>query len=121
MPKYRVTQDTPLFKAANLMSENLGIVKAGTEFQGSKVGGYIKTRIDSVATGDGFVSALVVSLLPTVPQPLPPERIGDFIALATKLAWDLKIDRDYLLALAYARSHNLNALGGADDVRIGPF
>jgi uncharacterized protein (TIGR02594 family) len=121
MPSFRLTQDTPLFKASNHVSPILGIVKAGTEFQGDVQGAYIHTRVDSVAIGDGFVSVGAVVPHPTLPQPIPAERLGDFIALVTRLAWDNKTDRDFLIAVAYAGTHNLTALGGANDARIGPF
>ena len=122
MTSYTVTQRTPLFQAANMVSPRLGIAEAGTDIEGAAdTGGFVKTRIDSVAVGDGFISILALADRPTLPQPIPDDMVGVFIALVTRMARDLATDRDYLLAVAYAATNNLKALGGAADARLGPF
>jgi uncharacterized protein (TIGR02594 family) len=120
MADFTITQDTPLFQAANMASAILGIAKAGTEIQGEEAHGFVKTRIDSVAVGDGFIGFGALKDKPTLPQPISDDRVGVFIALVTRMARDLKTDRDYLLAVAYARTNNLKALG-AGAGPIGPF
>ena len=122
MTSYTVTQRTPLFQAANMVSPRLGIAEAGIDIEGAAdTGGFVKTRIDSVAVGDGFISILALADRPTLPQPIPDDLVGVFIALVTRMARDLATDRDYLLAVAYAATNNLKALGGAADARLGPF
>ena len=122
MTSYTVTQRTPLFQAANMASPRLGIAEAGADIEGAvDNGGFVKTRIDSVAVGDGFISILALAEKPTLPQPIPDDMVGVFIALVTRLARDFATDRDYLLAIAYAGTNNLKALGGAADARLGPF
>lgn len=121
MADFTITQDTPLFQAANMASHILGIAKAGTDIQGEEAHGFVKTRIDSVGVGDGFVAFLALQDKPTLPQPIPDDLVGVFIALVTRMARDLATDRDYMLAVAYARTRNLKELGGAGAERIGPF
>lgn len=121
MADFTITQDTPLFEAANMTSAILGVARAGTEIQGEEAHGFVKTRIDSVALGDGFIGFGALQDKPTLPQPIPDDLVGVFIALVTRMARDLKTDRDYLLAVAYAGTNNLKDLGGADATRIGPF
>jgi len=122
MPNFTITQRTPLFKAANIASERLGIADADTEIEGEKKDGnaFIKTRIDKVSVEEGFISVLAVEEKPSLPQPISDDRVGVFIALVTRMARDLKTDRDYMLAAAYARTRNLQALG-SDPGPIGPF
>jgi uncharacterized protein (TIGR02594 family) len=121
MALYTITQRTPFFKAANMASPLLGIANAGTEIEGTEENGFIKTRIDAVAVGEGFVAFQAALERPSVPQPILPDSVGFFIALVTRMARDLETDRDYLLAVAYAGTTNLRELGGANDARIGPF
>lgn len=122
MTAYRITQRTPLFKAGNIMSDRLGIVEVDTEIDGAEVsGGFVRTRIDAVSVDEGFVSRLAAEPQPTLPQPIPADRVGAFIALVTRMARDCETDRDYLLAVAYAGTTNLTKLGGEGDARIGPF
>ncbi|TAJ40223.1 MAG: hypothetical protein EPO55_09470 [Reyranella sp.] len=120
MADFTITQDTPLFEAANIASKSLGVAEAGTEIQGEVAQGFVKTRIDSVAVGDGFIAFQALRDKPTLPQPIADDRVGAFIALVTRMARDLKTDRDYLLAVAYAGTNNLKALG-EDPKPIGPF
>lgn len=121
MADFTVTQNTPLFKAANITSDVLGIAKAGTDIQGEEANGFVKTRIDTVAVGEGFISFLALEERPTLPQPITDDRVGVFIALVTRMARDLETDRDYMLAVAYAGTKNLKELGGVGAARIGPF
>ena len=122
MTSYTVTQRTPLFQAANMASPRLGIAEGAFDIEGAvDTGGFVKTRIDSVPCGDGFISILALADRPTLPQPIPDDLVGVFIALVTRMARDLETDRDYLLAVAYAGTNNLKALGGAADARLGPF
>ena len=121
MAEFTVTQDTPLFKAPNMASEILGIAKAGTDIQGEEEHGFVKTRIDSVAIGEGFIAFVALQDKPSVPQPIADDQIGVFIALVTRMARDHATDRDYLLAVAYAGTKNLKELGGPGAARIGPF
>lgn len=120
MADFTITQDTPLFAAANIASTSLGVAKAGTEIQGEVAVGFVKTRIDSVAVGDGFIAFQALQEKPALPQPIPEDRVGVFIALVTRMARELETDRDYMLAVAYARTRNLQALG-SDPGPIGPF
>ncbi len=98
MTSYTSTQRTELFQAANMVSPRLGIAEAEIDIEGAAdTGGFVKTRIDSVAVGDGFISILALADRPTLPQPIPDDLVGVFIALVTRMARDLTTDRDYLL------------------------
>ncbi|MBY0324874.1 MAG: TIGR02594 family protein [Reyranella sp.] len=121
MADFTVTQDTPLFAAANMASPMLGVVKAGMDIQGEEQQGFVKTRVDQVAVEEGFVAFLALQEKPSLPQPISDDRVGVFIALITRLARDVGADRDYMLAAAYAGTNNLKNLGGPGDGPIGPF
>ena len=112
-----------LFKAPDLLSERLGVVKEGTKFEGTKqVDGFIKTRIPELSAQDGFVlmSGFAQDLL-TAPEPIHPDDTDAFCALVTRAARDASTDRDYLLAVAYSLSNNLTDMGKSDSPRVGPF
>lgn len=112
-----------LFKAPDLSSERLGVVKEGTKFEGTKqVDGFIKTRIPELSAQDGFVlmSGFAQDVL-TAPEPIHPDDTDAFCALVTRAARDASADRDYLLAVAYSLSKNLADMGKSDSLRVGPF
>lgn len=112
-----------LFKAPDLNSERLGVVKDGTKFEGTKqVDGFIKTRIPEISPQDGFVlmSGFAQDVV-TAPEPIHPDDTDAFCALVTRAARDSSTDRDYLLAAAYALSKNLTDMGKADSAKVGPF
>lgn len=55
---------------------------------------------------------------------LPPEPVGDitaFLALVDAVSRDFGVDRDYLVAVAWAESGGLTQLGDAAGPGIGPF
>ncbi|GEP58356.1 phage tail tip lysozyme [Reyranella soli] len=121
MADFTVTQDTPLFSAANMHSPMLGVVKAGMDVQGEEALGFVKTRVDKVSVEEGFVFFGALEEKPSLPQPISDDRVGVFIALVTRMARDVGADRDYMLAAAYAGTANLKSLGGPGDGPIGPF
>lgn len=121
MADFTVTQDTPLFSAANMHSPTLGVVKAGMDVQGEEALGFVKTRVDEVSVQEGFVFFGALQEKPSLPQPISDDRVGVFIALVTRMARDVGADRDFMLAAAYAGTANLKSLGGPGDGPIGPF
>jgi uncharacterized protein (TIGR02594 family) len=58
---------------------------------------------------------------PLSPEPILPDEYPLFCDLVTKLARDIKTDRDYLMGVAYAETDDLKELGAAGDGKVGPF
>ena len=129
MPRFTVTSgDAGLFTAANLTA-NHSVVPVNSVVDG-----------DFVTPGDVWLSVTVVSV-PGAPlsnpatgfmreadldliADLPPEPVLDkdaFCALVNNAARTRGIDRDYLMAVAWAGTSGLTQLGVAGGRTIGPF
>lgn len=121
MPSYRTDVETPLLKARDHASEKLGIVPAGTIFIGEQVGNFIKTKISTVSSEEGFVRFAGASSEMPEAQPLTVADFGNFCDLVTRAARETGADRDYLMAVAYDATNNLTNFGAAGSPKAGPF
>jgi uncharacterized protein (TIGR02594 family) len=121
MPSYRTDVETPLFKARDLASEKLGTISAGTVFTGEQIGNFIKTKISTISSEEGFVRFGGASSEIPEAQPLTAADFGNFCDLVTRAARETGADRDYLMAVAYDATNNLTNFGAAGSPKAGPF
>jgi uncharacterized protein (TIGR02594 family) len=120
MPSYRTDIATPLLKERN-GPDKLGDVPAGTIFIGEQQGNFIKTRISTVSTEEGFVRFMGASSEIPAAEPLTAADFGNFCDLVTRAARETGADRDYLMAVAYDATKNLTDFGAAASPKAGPF
>ena len=119
---FRTTQNAQLRKTASRAAPSLAMVPSGTVFVGDDdVDGMIKTQIIALSPEVGFINSAHAVEVDVEPEPIQAEGILIFCRIVTKVARDLGLERDYLMALAYCRSQNLTAFGGAESKEIGPF
>jgi uncharacterized protein (TIGR02594 family) len=121
MPQFKTLVDTNLLKEPSRTAEALAPIAKGTVYSGAPDGNFVKTRIPSVHSDEGFVRIRDVSQELVVPEPLTPDDFVSFGGLVTWASRDVGANRDYLMAVAYDSSKNLTALGGADTPKAGPF
>lgn len=121
MPSFRIDVKTSLLKARDLASEKLGTVDVGTIFIGEPIGNFIKTKISTVSSEEGFVHFGGTSSEILEAEPLTAAEFGNFCDLVTRAARETGADRDYLMAVAYDATSNLTNLGPAGSPKAGPF
>jgi uncharacterized protein (TIGR02594 family) len=121
MPQFKTLIDTNLLKEPSRTAEALAPIAKGTVYSGMPDGNFVKTRIPSVHSDEGFVRIRDVSQELVVPEPLTPDGFVSFGGLVTWASREVGANRDYLMAVAYDSSKNLTALGGPDTPKAGPF
>jgi uncharacterized protein (TIGR02594 family) len=120
MPSYKTDVQTHLFKARDRNSEKLGTIDVGMIFVGEPIGDFIKTKISTVSTEEGFVPFGGTSSEMPDAEPLTKADFGNFCDLVTRAARETGANRDYLMAVAYDATKNLTELGAAA-AKAGPF
>src|SRR5271166_4656439 len=121
MAEFKTIRETSLFKIADRKSASLGTLQEGTLFNGDLDGAYIKTHIDAVSPEEGYVFGLHAAEVLSAPEPIAQDEHSEFCDLVTTWARKIRIDRDYLMAVAYCGTKNLEDLGGPGDGKVGPF
>lgn len=123
MVQFRTFVDTFLFKEASIDSEKLAPIPQNTAYAGEPADGFVKTRIPTISQLEGFVKITTVSKQIKIPEPLIAEDFGNFCGLVTYAAREVGADRDYLMAVAYECTKNLDStiLGAKDSPKAGPF
>ncbi|CAN5837326.1 hypothetical protein BH11PSE3_BH11PSE3_04640 [soil metagenome] len=123
MVQFRTFVDTFLLEEPSKNSAKLAPVPQGTAYVGEPVGAFVKTRIPTISQEEGFVRILGVSKEIKTPEPLATEDYGNFCGLVTYAAREAGADRDYLIAVAYDCTKNLDpkVLGAKGSPMAGPF
>jgi uncharacterized protein (TIGR02594 family) len=120
MARYIVTSiDAKLFASADLAASNTA-VPVNTEVDGDPVtptGPWLKVSFGSAT---GFMRKADLHLEDNQP-PEPVDGFTEFCTLTNDVARTRGVDRDYLMAVAWAGTAGLTQLGSATDARIGPF
>lgn len=122
MPNFIATKEAPAYEKADDSSTKLGTLHEGQIINGDIEDGFVKTQIDSIAAAPVFFDTLEdVQEISLSPEPIAAEELGVFCAMVTKAARACGTDRDYLMAVAYSETKNLQDLGQEGAKRVGPF
>jgi uncharacterized protein (TIGR02594 family) len=122
MPNFIATKEAPAYEKADDSSKKLGTLHEGQIINGDVEDGFVKTQIDSIAAVPVFFDTLEdVQEISLSPEPIAVEELGVFCAMVTKAARACGTDRDYLMAVAYSETKNLQDLGQEGAKRVGPF
>lgn len=111
------TKDAGVYSAPDLTASRSGVA-FGTEVEAEPVAGRANWVKTTAPAGFMRVNDLEAE---AVLAPEPVEGIEKFCIGVGDAARALGVDRDYLLAVAWAESDGLKSLGGAGDAAIGPF